>query len=63
MSFDLVLGALLRQSLRIRPDSPAEEVPLAPIDHAALRELSVRAPVEAPRPGSIETPVPLRRAA
>ncbi|EYD78012.1 hypothetical protein Rumeso_00349 [Rubellimicrobium mesophilum DSM 19309] len=63
MYSDPVLGALLRHSMRLRLDPPPEEVPLPPIDVAALRELSGRAPAEAPRPGYIETLVPLRRAA
>ena len=66
MAYDVLLGALLGSFLRVRPESIPEEVPLAPIDFATLRTLSGRAPVEAPeapRPGYIETLVPLRRAA
>ena len=63
MNFDLLLGALVRHSMRVRPDTPVEEVALDPIDYAALRALSGRAPAQAPRPGYIEALVPLRRAA
>jgi hypothetical protein len=63
MNSDLLLGALLRHSMRVRLDPLPEEAPLDPIDVAALRALSGRAPVEPPRPGTLEVPEPLRRAA
>jgi len=64
MSYELILGLfLVRNSMTPRVDRRPEEAPLAPIDFAALRRLSGHAPVEAPRPGYIETLVPLRRAA
>jgi len=59
MNFDLILGFLVRKSLRARLDPLPEEVPLAPIDHAALRH----APAEVPRPAVIEAPEPLPLAA
>ena len=64
MHFHLILASLLLSARRSSPAAPLpEEVPLAPIDFAALRDLSGRAPVEAPQPGYIETLIPLRRAA
>jgi hypothetical protein len=63
MYSDLLLGLLVRHSMRVRLASLAEEVPLDPIDFAALRGRSGRAPVEAPLPVALEVSEPLRRAA
>lgn len=55
MHCDLILASLLlsgQQTWRAAP--PAEEVPLAPIDVAALRALAGRAPAEMPRPGTLD---------
>ena len=51
MTHDLVLGLLLvRTAMTPRRPAPLpEDVPLPPIDVAALRALRGRAPAEAPR--------------
>jgi hypothetical protein len=63
MNSDLVLGALLRRSMRVRLEPISEDVALDPIDFATLRALSGRAPVEPSLPEVFKAPEPLRRAA
>ena len=61
MTLQLIMASvLLRNSMRVRLDPLPDEVPLEPIDFAALRRLSGRPEPEA-APGYIEEP--LRRAA